>query len=233
MITFAAMSAISIVIEEKYYNKDPQSSDLGKNIVSASIDLLDQLGFEQFTFKKLAVAIDSTEASIYRYFDNKHKLLVYLTTWYWAWVEYMIDFHTHHLKSGKEKLSEIIKIICHADEHVADINLPGVHLAMLRKIVVSESNKTYLTKQVDEINNQGLFKGFKGLCHKVALAIQETNPTYPYPHALASTALEASHQQAFFAQHLPSLTEISLKKKESLEKQVYAYIEEFVFKLIT
>ncbi|MEQ9285349.1 MAG: TetR/AcrR family transcriptional regulator [Cyclobacteriaceae bacterium] len=226
------MSAISIVIEKKYYNKDPQSSDLGKNIVSTSIELMNQLGFELFTFKKLASAIDSTEASIYRYFDNKHKLLVYITTWYWAWVEYMIDVSTHHIKASDEKLKEMIKIICHASEHISDIDMPGMQLSLLRKVVVSEADKTYLTKQVDEINNLGLFKGFKGLCHKVALVVNDINPAYPYPHALVSTILEASHQQAFFAQHLPSLTEISMKKKESLERQVYTFIEEFVFKLI-
>lgn len=226
------MSVITIIIGEKYYNKDPQSSELGRNIISASIDLLDQLGFEQFTFKKLAQHINSTEASIYRYFDNKLKLLVYLTTWYWAWIEYMIDFRTHHIVDHEEKLQEVIKILCHVDQSSHNFDLPGVNISSIRKVVVSESDKTYLTKQVDEINNQGLFMGYKGLCHKIASIVSEINPGYKYPRAIVSTMLEASHQQPFFAQHLPSLTEVSIKKTESVEQQVYDFMTENTFKLL-
>jgi hypothetical protein len=44
------MSVVNIVIGEKYYNKDPRSSDLGGRIVSESISLMAALGFENFTF---------------------------------------------------------------------------------------------------------------------------------------------------------------------------------------
>lgn len=226
------MSAINIVIEEKYYNKDPQSSELGKNIVSQSIELLAELGFEQFTFKKLAERINSTEASIYRYFDNKLKLLVYLTTWYWAWVEYQIDFKTHHIEDPNEKLKVIIRIVCHTDPSDVLFDMPGINLASLRQVVQIESDKTYLTKKVDEINSQGLFMGFKELCHKIAKVIGLINPDYKYPHALVSTMLEASHQQAFFALHLPRLTEVSKQNDESIEIQVTHFIEDLIFKQI-
>lgn len=226
------MSVISIVIGEKYYNKDPQSSELGRNIVSASIELIDELGFELFTFKKLAEKINSTEASIYRYFDNKLKLLVYLTTWYWAWIEYMIDFKTFHISDHEDKLKEVLKIICHVDENVGAIDLAGLNLGSLRRVVDAESDKTYLTKQVDEINNQGLFKGYKSLCHKIALIIQAINPKYPYSHALTSTILEASHQQAFFALHLPSLTEISKDSETPIEHQVNDFLFSTTINLI-
>lgn len=226
------MSAINIIISEKYYNKDPRSSELGGRIVSASIELMDELGFENFTFKKLANHIESTEASIYRYFDNKLKLLVYLTTSYWAWMEYMIDFKTHHLPNNEEKLRTILKIICKVDKPVSAIELPGFNMAALRNVVVSESDKTYLTKQVDEINNQGLFMGFKKLCHKITMVVTAINPQYEYPFALVSMILETSHQQTFFAQHLPSLTEVTMNSKVNLEQQVYAFVESTVMKLI-
>ncbi len=226
------MSVISIVIGEKYYNKDPQSSELGRNIVSSAIELIDELGYEQFTFKKLAESINSTEASIYRYFDNKLKLLVYLATWYWAWIEYMIDFKTYHIQDAEDKLAEVLKIVCHIDENIGSINLDGLNLNALRRVVDTESDKTYLTKQVDEINSQGLFMGYKGLCHKIALIVEEINPDYPYSHALISTVLEASHQQAFFALHLPSLTEISKDSDDSIEHQVYDFLLSSITKLI-
>jgi AcrR family transcriptional regulator len=70
--------SIKIKLSKKLYLRDPESSELGRNIVSNSVKLIDQLGFEAFTFKKLATEIHSTEASIYRYFENKHKFLIYL-----------------------------------------------------------------------------------------------------------------------------------------------------------
>ena len=66
---------LQLVLNDRYFLRDPLHTELGTKIVSQSILMIDQLGFEQFTFKKLAHAIGSTEASVYRYFDNKHRLL--------------------------------------------------------------------------------------------------------------------------------------------------------------
>lgn len=226
------MPTVTIQIGEKYYIKDPQSTELGRKIVAESIALLDELGFEDFTFKKLAERIGSTEASVYRYFDNKLKVLVYLTSWYWAWMEYMIDYQTHHIDQIEKKLKETIKILCHAEQGKLGMDLPDISTTALKRVVVSESDKTYLTKKVDEINSEGLFKGFKGLCHKIALIVLQINPSYPYPHALVSTILEASHQQAFFASHLPSLTEIKRESTQSIEDQVFQFIDHLIFNLL-
>ena len=59
---------VSFKVNEKLYLRDPESSDLAKMIVKSSIDLIYEIGFEQFTFKKLALEIQTTEASVYRYF---------------------------------------------------------------------------------------------------------------------------------------------------------------------
>jgi len=224
------MAVISIVISDKYFEKDPQSSDLGRRIISDGVLLMDELGFEKFTFRKLATRINSTEASIYRYFENKLKLLLYLTTWYWAWVEHTIDYHTHHLNSPQDKLARIWEIICHVDVgHESEL---PINIVALRRIVEVESDKTYLTKEVDEINQQGLFKGFKGLCHKIAEIIAQINPTYEHPHALVSMMLESSHQQAFFAEHLPALTEITGEDHDKINRKVALFIDETVKKVI-
>ncbi len=227
------LATIKIVIDERFYNKDPHSSELGRNIISNGIQLMDELGYEAFTFKKLAIKINSTEASVYRYFQNKFKFLVYLSTWYWAWIEHIIDYQTHHMEDNTEKLSEIIKIICHADDSIELIETPDVDITILRRIVREESDKTYLTKKVDEINSKGLFIGIKGLCHRVATIINRINPNYKYSHALVSTILEASHQQMFFSLHLPSLTEFSESNTEKVELQIFNFLNESVKKLIS
>jgi AcrR family transcriptional regulator len=225
------MSSVNIIIEEKYYSKDPQSSDLGRKIISESIKMLDQMGYEEFTFKKIANQISSTEASIYRYFENKHKLLLYLATWYWSWLEYMIDYRTHFITNKEEKLREVLKIVCHVESMPESVSA-SIDLNALRRLVQIESDKTYLTKHVDEINNQGLFMGFKSLCHKISEVILTINPSYKYANAVTSMLLETSHQQAFFALHLPSLTEISKDSNITIETQVYDFVQDTVFKLI-
>ena len=65
---------IKIQVNPKTYVKDPETSTLGKRIIQNSILLIDEIGFEEFTFKKLGEKIGSNESSIYRYFENKHKL---------------------------------------------------------------------------------------------------------------------------------------------------------------
>ena len=69
---------IQIAIDSKFYSKNPESSDLGRRIVKHGIELIYQIGYEAFTFKKLGAIIQSNESSIYRYFESKHSFLIYL-----------------------------------------------------------------------------------------------------------------------------------------------------------
>ena len=107
---------IQVSLNPGLYLKDPQESDLGKRIIQHSILLMEELGFEQFNFKKLAEAMGSTEASIYRYFENKHKLLTYLVSWYWEWLRYMIEIKTFNVEDPKKKL----EIILHTFVSISD-----------------------------------------------------------------------------------------------------------------
>ena len=86
--------APQITLNKRLFVRDPQNTALGKKIIKHSILLIDEIGFEAFTFKKLARRMSSTEASVYRYFENKHMLLLYLVSWFWEWVTYLIDIHT-------------------------------------------------------------------------------------------------------------------------------------------
>ncbi|KAA3437740.1 TetR/AcrR family transcriptional regulator [Rufibacter hautae] len=204
------MSAtIRIELNEKLFLRDPEQTELGRTIVKESIRLIDELGFEHFTFKKLAQHMASTEASVYRYFENKHKLLLYLISWYWNWLDYRISYHTHHVANPSEKLRTFIRIL--AGSHGSEPLVANVDVNALARIVVQEASKAYLTKEVDTDNKAGLFKDYKSLCHKVALIVLEINPAYPFPHALVSTLFETARKHLFFAQHLPSLTEVKLE----------------------
>ena len=72
---------LQIKMNEKLFLRNPEYTELGKKLIQHSINLIHKKGFEDFTFKKLAEDVGTTEASVYRYFENKHKLLIYITSW--------------------------------------------------------------------------------------------------------------------------------------------------------
>ncbi len=205
---------IKIQVEEKVYLRDPDATETGRKIVSHAILLIDELGLEAFTFKKLADRIESTEATIYRYFESKHKLLIYLIAWYWNWLEYKLVFATNNIASPKDRLGIAIHIL--ADEIENDDNFGHIDEVTLQRIVISESAKAYLTKEVDADNREGFFRSYKRFCHRIVEIIMEIDPEYKYPASLVSTIVEAAHYQKFFALHLPSLTNVENKKENNL-----------------
>lgn len=217
---------IQIKLSEKSYIKDPDTTDLGRKIVENSIKLIDEIGLESFTFKKLSKEIGSTEASIYRYFENKHKLLIYLISWYWNWLEYTIDYKLNNIKSPNERLK--IAIETFSKPIKADPNFMHVDEEALHRIVISESSKAYLTKEVDEDNKEGYFRSYKRLVDKIAQIVLEINSKYKYPHSLISTAVESAHNQRFFAQHLPSLTEITKTKEDEVVDYIYHLVNQTI-----
>lgn len=215
---------LQIKMNEALFLRNPESSELGKNILKHSIQLIYKSGFEAFTFKKLADDIGTTEAGIYRYFENKHKLLVYLTAWYWGWLEFQISFHTNNLKDPSVKLKRIIKLLAATVED--DEQTSYINESLLHKIIISEGSKAYLTKHVGEDNKQQFFKPYKDLCAVIGIIISECNPKYKYPKSLASTIIEMAHFQNFFMNNLPSLTDFGKTKEET---EIIAFLNDLVF----
>lgn len=198
--------AIRLEASGKLYLKDPETSELGKKIVRISVVLIDKLGFEDFTFRKLALEIGTTEASVYRYFDNKHRLLLYMMNLYWHWMEYLMVFKAFNHKNTKNKIREALMLLC---GDMQEEIIAGVPSSALRSIVITESSKVYLYKDVEEDNKNQLFKPYKDLCCRLSELFLEMNPAYKYPRSLATTTIEMSHFMIYFKKHLPSLTDFS------------------------
>lgn len=215
--------AIAFKLNEGLYLRDPQDTELGRKIIESGITLIDRLGFEQFTFKKLAEEIGSAEASLYRYFENKHRLLLYLTGWYWNWTEYRMEILTHPTQTAEEKLRWCLRVL--TEEKKNDPAFGFVDEEALYRIIVNELDKTYLTKWVDVDNQHGLFASYKSICKKMAALIAEIDPDYQYPNSLVSTIMLTSVQQIFYSEHLPSLTNL----KGDRYGQLYAFTEHLVF----
>lgn len=219
------LGKISISVDSNVYVKDPESSELGKQIIRGSIDLIDKLGFEEFTFRKLAAEIKSTEASVYRYFTNKHYLLSYLTMWYWGWQEYRLTLTLMNIEDPEERLRRALRLI--TEDIQEDTRFLQVNEVKLDSIIRSESSKIYLNKSVDDINSAGVFKPFKDLVERISEIITEIAPDYKYPHMLVSTIIEGAQHQRYFAEHLPRLTDII-----EGEDAVYEFYMEMVNKIL-
>ena len=218
---------LQIRMNEKLFLRNPEQTELGRRIIKHSIEMIFEQGFEAFTFRKLAGEIGTTEAGVYRYFENKHRLLIYIVAWYWSWLAYQVAFRTNNIVDPGVKLKMIIELLAKSVED--DISTSYVDESLLHQIVITEGAKTYLTKRVTEDNKDRLFKPYKDLCAHIAKIINEYNPAYSFPKSLASTVIEMAHYQNFFMNNLPSLTDFGQEKDQ---KQLINFLQDLVFSSI-
>ncbi|NBV08545.1 MAG: TetR/AcrR family transcriptional regulator [Flavobacteriia bacterium] len=222
---YSIFHQIKLPINEKLFLKDPSTTTVGQKMLDESILLINELGFEKFTFKKLAVTISSTEATIYRYFESKHKLLLYLINWYWCCISTRLLFETTNIIDPKIKLQKAIHLLTSIPNPKKENLLMNEFL--LKKIVINEASKVIQTKEVDNENKDGVFTLYKNVVFTVANMINEVSPDYRFPNMLVTSMIEGSSQQHFFAEHLPRLTNAEVEKDF-----VEVFYQELIFKTI-
>ncbi len=204
---------IKFDLNSSLYNRDPQETVLGRKIIEHSILLINEIGFESFTFKKLASKISSTEKSIYRYFENKHLLLLFLTSWYWEWVNYLININTRNIIDPSRKLNIAIENLVNATSE----NLMNKYINenILHQVIIKEGGKAYHVIDIDDENKAGHFLSYKTLVNQVSKIIKEINPKFIYCSSLASNLFEMANNQIYFAEHLPRLSSLKSGKKQN------------------
>lgn len=221
------MMTINFKVNENTFLKDPVSTDLGKKILSAGVKLIDQYGLEDFNFKKLSKEIGSTESSVYRYFENKHYLFIYLINWYWEWTSMRIDLAMLNIDDPKIKIKRIIKTII--ESTMANVDVPFIDEDLLHTIVTREGSKAYHHKLVDKENKYGFFLAYKDLCKKISEVFLELNPNYKYPRSLASTLIEVSNNNIYFSRHLPRLTDVEFRNDSKvMHEHLFEMLESLI-----
>ena len=138
-------------------------------------------------------------------------------------MEYLVVFQLQPLANSKSKLERLIELLTHPLPEIEDWS--DYNKNYLHQIVISESSKVYLVKEVKEINENAVFKPYKDLCARISEIIQSHNPDYAYPHSLSSTLIETAHSQLFFSQYLPKLTDAGKENKT-------AFVERFLTDLL-
>lgn len=218
------LSSLKLNISSCLYLKDPESSELGQKILSQSIEMIHELGIENFNFKKLGKQIDSNESSIYRYFENKYRLLQYLSAMYWGIIEYRLVIETNAIEDYSKKLLRAIKILTLKPKNIDSYS--DFDQLKLRDIIIEEFTKSYHYKDIDIDNEEGNFKIYKRLILRIVEMINMVDHSYDFPKALSCHIVEGALQQYYIQRHFKSLTD---RKNEN---QVYEFYKDMITKVL-
>lgn len=204
------MARYHIAPDPSLHLRDPGSSALGQRILKDGLSLMNELGLEGFTFRKLAEKVGCTEVTIYHYFPNKHRLLQYYFQLYWLWLDTHCQQEGHGHKDPLERVHGDIRALCGLwPKHALAAQLDP---ADLRDLVIVEGSKSFLHRNVDEDNKLKLFQPYKDLCAHIAEELKACDRTCRSPRTFATTLIEMAHSLEFAMHHLPALTELSLKR---------------------
>jgi hypothetical protein len=135
---------------------------------------------------------------------------LYLTCWYWSWVEYKLVFGTHNIKLPQERLKIALDII--TKPVTEDNSFFHINEVLLHQIIISESAKVIYTKEIDNENEKGFYTVYKQIVNRLSDIVKEINPNYEYPHMLISSTIDGALHQRYFSQHFPSLIDNSKSK---------------------
>ncbi len=222
-------SRLSISVSPNTFLRNPEDTELGRKLIKHGIELLSEKGYQCFNFKSLAAEMGSTEASIYRYFENKYMLLVYLTSWYWEYLDIQIMLNTRNIDNASKKLGITVRTIVKGIE--SEFSNEYINISKLHNIVVEQSPRVIHSKKVEQCEKAGMFSNYKNLNNNIAAIILECDPDFKYPSALATNILKMAMDHKYYSQHICALTEIT-NCKESHQNQLEEMILYFLERLL-
>jgi AcrR family transcriptional regulator len=201
---------IELQIPNCLFQKNPRETEIGNKLVETATHLIAQLGLEQFTIKKLALETGCTEATVYRYFENKHQLMLYIMNIFWGWQEYLLVFSTQNIHNESEKMKRAIALLANPDFGF----LPYRKFAnSVLLAAINEGVKIHIIRNLkDEIEN-GSMAAYRNLAQRIAGLIKSFDKTYAYPHALAMQLMDAAIHQQFCHRYLRGVSEAALNKE--------------------
>jgi hypothetical protein len=142
-------------------------------------------------------------------------------------MEYLVVIQLEPIQDLGAKIERLVELFTRELPELQ--GLSDYNRNVLHQIVVSESSKVYLVKEVKEINKNEVFKPYKDLCARVSELIKAYHPAYLFPHSLSTTLIETAHSQLFFSTHLPKLTDVKSGDPITFVEQ---YLKDLVFKAL-
>ncbi|MGE0568274.1 MAG: TetR/AcrR family transcriptional regulator [Bacteroidia bacterium] len=212
---------ISHDINSNLFVKNPSDTELGRKIVGKGLQLVHKLGIENFNFKKLAENINTTEASVYRYFKDKHQFVLYLNAWYWRYILFLVEFELKSEQKPIDKLNTVLSILYNKQKFKFKSEI--LDILLLRELMLSESVRLIYTQNIESINKQNLLSDQIKYLEIVKDIIKNINPKIKFPLAIATTMVESIQIQHHLISHGLPLTDIPSNES----KYISNYLESF------
>ncbi|MFN8332881.1 MAG: hypothetical protein U0T81_16985 [Saprospiraceae bacterium] len=83
-------------------------------------------------------------------------MLLYILNWYWCYMEYLLMYRLVNISDIKARLEIVLELL--TSELPESSGHLDYNLQLLNHIVIAESSKVYLIKEVSEINKNEVFK---------------------------------------------------------------------------
>ena len=149
---------------------------------------------------------------------------MFLTSWYWEWVRFLIQINIKNVDCPRKQLKIAIKylVLATAENPMNKY----INENLLHKLVIKEGGKAYHINEVDDENKAGMFLSYKFLVKLVSDIISAIDPKFPYSASLASNLFEMANNQIYFAEHIPRLT--SLKPGKNIDQDLIEMLIYFV-----
>lgn len=210
---------VELSIPTCLYLKNPRESKTGGHIISEAAAMIATGGIEQLTFKKLALRCGCTEATVYRYFENKHSLLLYVLNIFWIWQEYRMVLATQNIEDPMERLDHAIAVIARP-EIPKDQGEFGEHVLLT---AIHEGVKIHLSRELRKEIDNGSMSAYHRLVQRLGALIRNYLPDYLFSEALSVTLLDNALQQLFFMKHFSGMAG-KIQSHNSLEKYLKSLI---------
>ena len=170
-----------------------------------------------------------TEASVYRYFENKHMLLVYLCSWYWDYLNYLIEIDTRNFSNPEKKLRIEIKTIVNSSSAQSPTDF--IDQSKLHIVIAEHFFKAMFNITTSVTAKENLFANYRNLNYNLTSIVKEFNPKFKYPCAMASTIIKMSIDHSYYADQICSLTEITnciKTKKYQIEEMINYFVQKLL-----
>lgn len=216
------LAHINFSVADCLSSKNPIGSEIGQEILRKSSQLIVRDGIDLFTFKKLAIEMGSTESTIYRYFENKHQLLLYLSSWYWNLLEVKLAFITSNVHNATERLDLALQFLGHPIGELSANSF--LDESLLHQIVVRDSTKSINALGMTIEKNRAYLESYTNLIERLSEIIHKVNSRYKFPKALAISLIETSHYQSHLQVILPGITDLDMTPKNT-----YRFLQQLAF----
>lgn len=182
----------SLQVSENFYLRNPNTTALGKKMIARAIQIIDEVGYSQFTFKILALSINSVEASIYRYFENKEHMLFYMVATYWTATNFRVKFYTQMLRSHEERVYTTIDVLT----GIQSAAVPGLDFDQYEALQrIARKNYFYALTILRNKDNgkeleDELFRVSKEIQDHLSTSIRKLAPSFQHSDLMADTIIK-------------------------------------------